>query len=78
MKLGVFAKIFSRDTLEQVLEAVRYYGFSSLQFNMACAGLPSLPAAIPEGLASSIAIAQAKRGLNMAAVSGTYNRQVRE
>ena len=43
MRLGIFAKTFSRPTVEGVFDAVREHGLNCVQFNMACAGLPSLP-----------------------------------
>jgi sugar phosphate isomerase/epimerase len=73
MKLGIFAKTFSRGTLEEVLDAVVDSGFGAIQFNMACAGLPSMPAAIKPGFAAHIGKAMRERGLEMAAVSGTFN-----
>jgi sugar phosphate isomerase/epimerase len=44
-----------------------------VQFNMACAGLPSMPDVIPPGLPERIRHEMAARGLTMAAVSGTCN-----
>ena len=44
-----------------------------MQFNLALAGGPSLPEAIAPELASAIRAQAAERGLEMAAVSGTYN-----
>lgn len=73
MQLGVFSKVFERETLEQVLDAVKIYGFSTMQFNFACAGLASLPDKIPAGLPMQIREACKARGLSIAAVSGTYN-----
>ena len=43
MRLGIFAKTFVRPTLEQTLDAVKTHGLDCVQFNMACAGLPTLP-----------------------------------
>ena len=73
MRLGIFAKTFVRPTLEETLDAVRAYGFDCVQFNMACAGLPSLPERIEAGLADQIRQQLARRGITMAAVSGTFN-----
>lgn len=73
MQLGIFAKTFNRPALPEVLEAVRTYGFKSLQFNMACAGLKSMPEDIPEGLPLQIAALLAEKQLKMAALSGTFN-----
>lgn len=63
-ELGIFARTFSRPTLEETLDAVRETGLRAMQFNMALAG-----GAPPERIRK----ATAERGLRMAAVSGTYN-----
>jgi sugar phosphate isomerase/epimerase len=73
MDIGIFAKTFRRRTVEATLDAVRAHGLKYLQFNMACAGLPSLPEEIHGGLCERIRRAFAVRGLRMAAVSGTFN-----
>lgn len=73
MQLGIFAKTFPRPSLEETLDAVAAHGLSHVQFNMSCAGLPTLPEAIPETLCKRIATALETRGLTMAAISGTFN-----
>jgi sugar phosphate isomerase/epimerase len=73
MRLGIFAKTFARPTLEETLDAVRAHGLKELQFNMVCAGLPSLPDEIDAGLSRRIREALADRDLTMGAVSGTFN-----
>jgi sugar phosphate isomerase/epimerase len=73
MQLGIFAKIFVRPTLEGVLDAVRDHGLQTVQFNMSCAGVGSLPDRIDPDLCDRIREAVAARGLTMASVSGTYN-----
>jgi sugar phosphate isomerase/epimerase len=73
MDIGIFAKTFSRPSLIETLDAVRHSGLRTIQFNMALAGGPSMPEAIPDELAVEIHRATADRGLRMAAVSGTYN-----
>ena len=73
MHPGIFAKTFARPTVEETLDAVAAHGIRSVQFNMACAGLASMPDAIDPALAERIARACASRGIAMAAVSGTFN-----
>ena len=73
MNIGIFAKTFARNTLEDALDAVAGHGIASVQFNMACAGLPSMPDEISAELAGRIRAAHAARGIEMAAVSGTFN-----
>jgi sugar phosphate isomerase/epimerase len=71
--IGIFAKTFPRPTLEENLDAVRGHGLSVVQYNLACAGLPSLPEQIEPALARQIGAAAAARGITLAAVSGTFN-----
>ena len=71
--IGIFAKTFVRPTPEENLDAVAGHGLIMVQYNLACAGLPSLPERIEPSLARQIAAAAASRGITLAAVSGTFN-----
>ena len=71
MKLGIFAKTFARSTVEEVFDAVRAHRLNCVQFNMTCAGLPSPPDAIEPSLVARIRAASS--GVEIAAVSGTFN-----
>jgi sugar phosphate isomerase/epimerase len=73
MHLGIFAKTFVRPTLEETLDAVASHGLTHVQFNMSCAGLPTLPDRIDEDLCVWIARLLKDRGITMAAISGTFN-----
>ena len=73
MRLGIFARTFSRPTVEGVFDAVKEHALDCVQFNMACAGLPTLPDDIAPSLAIRIHEASMSRGIEIAAVSGTYN-----
>ena len=73
MRLGIFAKIFVRPTLAETLDAVAAHGLDCIQFNFACAGLPTLPEEIPPELAAKIGGEIRQRKLAVAAVSGTFN-----
>ena len=73
IRLGIFAKTFSRPTVEGVFDAVKEHQLDCVQFNMACAGLPTLPNDIAPSLAIRIHEASMSRGMEIAAVSGTYN-----
>jgi sugar phosphate isomerase/epimerase len=73
MELGIFAKIFQRPTLPEVLQAVREHGFTQVQFNVESAGLPALPDAVPREAAGAIRSDMAAAGITIAALSGTYN-----
>jgi sugar phosphate isomerase/epimerase len=73
MKVGIFARTFPRPTLEETLDAIKAHGITHVQFNMSCAGRPTLPATFEPELCATIAAGFARRGLTMAAVSGTFN-----
>jgi sugar phosphate isomerase/epimerase len=73
MQLGVFAKTFSRPTLGGVLDAAKSHGLCTLHFDLACAGVPSLPDRIDPRVCDEIRAELAARELTMASVSGTYN-----
>src|SRR5262245_56335477 len=73
MILGIFAKTFVRPTVEDVFAAVAKHHLRCVQFNFACAGLPSLPDGIDTGLADRIREAAAEHRVEIAAVSGTFN-----
>ncbi len=73
MRLGIFAKTFSRPSLEDVLDAVAGYGLHETQFNMSVAGLSSMPKEIDPALAHRVREAAAGRNVTLAAVSGTFN-----
>jgi sugar phosphate isomerase/epimerase len=71
--IGIFAKTFSRPTLEENLDAVRSHRLGVVQYNLACTGLPSLPERIEPALARQVGAAAASRRITIAAVSGTFN-----
>lgn len=73
MQVGVFAKTFPGSEPTGVLAAVRDAGFAVTQFNLACAGLPSMPDAVPDDAIRSIAAASDATGVTLVALSGTYN-----
>ena len=71
--IGIFAKTFQRDSLDAVFKAVVGHGFKAIQFNLACVGLPSMPAEIPSSVVEQIALAKNKYNLDMLGLSGTFN-----
>ena len=73
MRLGIFARTFSRPSLEGVLDAVAGHGLRETQFNMSVAGLSSMPEEIDPALADRVREAAARRNVALAAVSGTFN-----
>ena len=70
--IGIFAKTFPQPTPEENLDAVRRHRLGVVQYNLACAGLPSLPERLEPRLAQRISAAAAARGITIAAVSGTF------
>jgi sugar phosphate isomerase/epimerase len=74
MQIGIFAKTFP-GTLEQCLDAVAAYGCRIIQFNFSCLGpgAPSLPDRIEDAVAQRIRQETERRGITIAAVSGTFN-----
>lgn len=75
MQLGIFAKTFAGTDPTQVLQAARAAGYATVQFNLACTGLPSLPDEIADvaALVARIDAARVASGVGIAALSGTYN-----
>lgn len=73
MNIGIFAKTFIRPSLEGALDAVQAHGLQTVQFNLSCAGLPTLPDALDAATVANIRQAFAQRNLQMAAISGTFN-----
>lgn len=73
MTPGVFARTYPSKVPETLFARIRADGFEAVQFNLACAGLESLPAAVPGGVAGAVAEAAQRHGLAIAALSGTYN-----
>jgi sugar phosphate isomerase/epimerase len=73
MQIGIFAKTFVRPTLAATLDAVVAHGLHCVQFNLACAGLPSMPDQIDPALIAGIRSAMDAHAMTMAAVSGTFN-----
>jgi sugar phosphate isomerase/epimerase len=73
MQLGIFAKTFVRPTVEANLDAVRDAGFTCVQYNLACAGLPTLPDELDPALCERIRRACVERNVTLSAVSGTFN-----
>jgi sugar phosphate isomerase/epimerase len=74
MKLGVFLKTYERPSVDQAFEAAARDGFSCVQFNLACSGLETLPGEpVPETISLEIERAAQRYGIEITAVSGTFN-----
>ena len=73
MRLGIFGRTFPGGEPEAVLDRVAQAGFDAVHWNMASAGLLSLPDAVPERLAGRITGAARTRGVAIVGLSGTTN-----
>jgi sugar phosphate isomerase/epimerase len=73
MKIGIFAKTFSRLTLEELFPAIAGYGINSVQFNLSCAGLETLPTTVSSALVHRINSSAEHARVELAAISGTFN-----
>ena len=71
-RFGIFARTFARNGLGPTLDAVREH-CRVVQWNLSCAGLPTLPDRIEAAQVEAIADALRGRRLKLAAVSGTFN-----
>jgi sugar phosphate isomerase/epimerase len=73
MRLGIFAKTFSRPSAEQTLQAAASAGLSAVQFNLSVLGLPTVPDAVPPEAIAATREAACRTGVELAAISGTFN-----
>jgi sugar phosphate isomerase/epimerase len=73
MHIGIFAKTFQRGSFLEVFEVVSAHGLRCVQFNMACAGLVSMPDQIDLELMRAVRETASRYGIGIAAVSGTFN-----
>ena len=73
MNIGIFAKTFVHSSLEAILDAVHENHISTVQFNMSCAGLSSMPDFIDPVITKKIYYETKIRSIEIAAVSGTFN-----
>jgi sugar phosphate isomerase/epimerase len=70
---AVFGKVYPGTEASDVLDAAAADGFCGVQFNLASAGLASLPDQLPDGLAEAVGGHARQKQLQIAALSGTYN-----
>ena len=73
IQLGIFARTFVRPNLDETLDAVKAHGLDCVQFNLSCAGLPTLPDRIDSKFVDLIRTGMTDRSITMAAISGTFN-----
>jgi sugar phosphate isomerase/epimerase len=70
---AVFGKTYPGTNAIDVLDAAAADRFCGVQFNLASAGLASLPDHLPDGLAEAVGRHARQKQLQIAALSGTYN-----
>jgi sugar phosphate isomerase/epimerase len=70
---AIFARTYPFTNAAEVFAAAAADGYRGVQFNLVCAGLPTLPGLLPEGLAEKIKQQSQVYGIALAALSGTYN-----
>jgi sugar phosphate isomerase/epimerase len=73
MRLGIFAKTFPRPTAKQTLQAAADAGVTAVQFNLSVLGLPTVPDTVPAEAIAATREAAARSGVELAAISGTFN-----
>ena len=73
MKLGIFARTFSRPTVEELFQSIAAYQLHSVQFNLSCAGIDPLPENVPSEVAQRIADSDEEANVELSALSGTFN-----
>ena len=73
MRVGIFARTFAPGALEAVLDRVVEAGVGAIQFNLALCDGSSLPERVDVEAIVAARAAVAARGLEMVALSGTYN-----
>lgn len=70
---AVFTRTYPFRTASEVFVACREDGFGGVQFNLSSAGLETVPEVVPEHLADEIRLSAAAEGIEICAVSATYN-----
>jgi sugar phosphate isomerase/epimerase len=73
MTVGIFAKTFPRATPEENANAVTVAGFRVVHYNLACAGLASMPERIDPAAIDAARRALARRSITVVGLSGTFN-----
>lgn len=73
MQIGIFAKTFDGADPETILAAAANASYATVQYNMACSGLPSLPTHVTPEHIEAIESAIENSGVSICALSATYN-----
>ena len=73
MKIGILTNTYTQPTLDGVLGAVVAQGLQHVQFDLAAAGIASLPEVISDEAADNIRVRMAAHHIELSALSGTFN-----
>jgi sugar phosphate isomerase/epimerase len=73
MKIGIFAKTFNRPTIEELFQAIASYRIYSVQFNLSCAGMETLPGNVSSDQVQRILNSAQSATVELSAISGTFN-----
>lgn len=73
LRPGLLAPEFPHASLEENLDAIARTGATAVQFDLACAVGETFPDVVTDGTTARIRRAFETRGLELAALSGTYN-----
>jgi sugar phosphate isomerase/epimerase len=73
VQLGIMTTTYGYATLDATLDAVVRDGMQAVQFEPASAGIRQVPEGLDTTVCTEVRQALARRGLSMAAVSGTVN-----
>lgn len=73
MPIGLFAKALPRPRLADTCTAIRALGCDTVQFNLSCVGLPTLPVQLDDAVCGEITATLRAHGITMAALSATGN-----
>lgn len=73
MELGIFSRTYEVHDVKETYDRMEAHGFRVTQFNLSSAGLPTLPEKIDEQEIVKIKEISAQYGIQLAALSGTFN-----
>ena len=73
MKIGVFSKVYVRDSCEEAFSAIAADGIHDIQFNFETVGKEPLPEYVEEELLDEIGSCAERHHIRISALSGTFN-----
>lgn len=73
MEVGILAKTYRRDHVEEVIRAAQNHKINTIQYNLSCANLPTLPLQIEHRTLQHLQNIINGTGVKVAALSGTFN-----